>query len=128
MTEQVWLDESSPLYEAQEAWGMPLPWAPEVVMDFGTREDLGVYCGHPGSSPTGCGLGHQVLFATGETPERLAVSKLHEMGHILAGAERGHIEDAEHCPDNRRGDFLMCTYSRLVAEPTDADFAFVLGQ
>ena len=125
----VWLAPDHPLYEAQKAWGMPLPSVPEVVLDFGTREQVGIACGHPGSSPTGCTMldGKTLLFAAGETPARLAVSMLHEMGHLLAGPERGHIEDAEHCPGDARGEFIMCTYSNLTPELTDADFAFVLS-
>jgi len=130
----VWLDESSPLFAAQQAWGMPLPWEPEVVLDFGTREEIAVECGYPGAHPSACtqpSMG-RILFATGETPERLAAAKEHELGHILAGSEHGHIVDPVGCPEptggpgDRQGDYIMCTYGKVVPGLTDADFTFVL--
>lgn len=128
----VWLDESSPLYEAQQAWGMPLPFAPTVVLDAGTGPEVAELCGFPGGNAAACLMqGTETLLVAGDRPDRVESALRHELGHIyLTGTGRVHIEDAR-CHDDSDsvyGEFVMCAYSRTDAELQPEDFDFVLGR
>lgn len=118
------------MYEAQLAWGLPLPVEPEVILDFGTREEVGEACGFPGRVPHACTqheLGRTIV-ATTDDPARVQAALEHEFAHWAVGDT--HIDDPAGCPEptggpgDRYGDHIMCALGKLSPGLTDADFAW----
>lgn len=128
----VWLPESHPLYEAQQAWGLPLPFAPKYVEI--SKAQIGNVCGYPGQALLGCSEWQsQIVYVQeGVSSEALAETKLHELGHFIATAHvpyAVHLPVSDECPAEHRGQHVMCAggLADRSGGLTDADFDFVLG-
>jgi hypothetical protein len=128
---QVWLEPSDLLFAAQQAWGLPLPFMPELNETL-TAAELPAECGEPWKKTLdGCAqaVSGEIWVASDLSPERRAVGRAHELGHVLsfwfAGAERSQEHITEGCAESPA---LMCPKGSESPEPTPADFDFVLGR
>ena len=101
----VWVDAAHPLYHAQAAWGLPLPFAPTVAELPGedTNAACDVFDAPAGVGAHACVRG-ETIYLRAELPAELKARALvHELGHVYAGPD--HIEGAEcptPAPDGRR--------------------------
>lgn len=134
----VWLDESSPLYEAQQTWGLPLPEGASLVA-LPTDIFLANCSALEGYEcpKTILGVtdqaGHRILIRDDAAPADVRFTLLHEMGHLLRG-NGGHIDAPECGVASEPGAYVMCAHGRsnadntvYIPEPTPEDFDFVLG-
>ena len=134
---EIWLSPDHVAYEAQSAWGLPLPCDLEVV-DV-PLADLQSMFGGPsegqrwGHTPyDGCEIFvAQELFA----PEQDSIREMvmsHELGHRLEYARgvRGHLEVDKGCPLNGPGKHLMCAggSEALSPYPDSDDYSLLLGE
>lgn len=129
---EVWVNPASPLYEAQQAWALPLPYEPSIVLDAGTGPEVAELCGFPGGDAAAClEQGTRTLLVAGDRPDRIKSALRHEFGHLyLTGSGRVHIDDPR-CHDDSAteyGDFVMCAYSRTDGELQPEDFEFLLAR
>lgn len=119
----IWFDSSSPFYAAQQAWGLPAPSEPELVVEYANlvQRDCHVNTGY---TALGClTQDGRIIIQPLNAPTTRAVL-LHEVGHLLVGP--GHIDSngpVDGCAlgDGYKSSFVMCTYGSLSDELTPRD-------
>ena len=122
---QVWVPEGHPLHAAQQVWGLPLRVTPELHEELPAAE-LPAVCDQPWKETVdGCARvpSGEIWIASDLPPERRAVARAHELGHLLGWLELSGQHLTGWCP----GGHLMCPKGSESAEPTPEDFDFVLG-
>lgn len=130
----VWLDAAHPLAAAQDAWGLPLPFAPALVELGGSDVDAAcdVVDPAPGTGALGCVRGEAIYLRAGLDPSQRARVLRHELGHVYAGP--GHMPESDECPAPEpsgrvvHGVHTMCAGSSDEGWPTAGDLDWVLAR
>lgn len=133
-----WVEPSSPLYEAQQTWGLPLPDGAALVA-LPAEAFLANCTALEGYECPATILGvtdqagHRILIRNDASAQDVRFTVLHEMGHLLRG-NGGHIDAPECGVGSEPGAYVMCAHGRsnadntvYIPEPTPEDFDFVLG-
>jgi hypothetical protein len=133
---EIWLPASSPAFEAQAAWGLPLTC--ELTVELLSLADLQNAFGGPPADGTrwahadGCTLTLAPELLAPEQSSIRAMVLAHEFGHVLAYAHgrQGHLAVSDGCPTDAAGRHLMCAGGdeALTPSPDAVDYAFVLGE
>jgi hypothetical protein len=124
LTAEIWLPESSPLYAAQKAWGLPARAVPEFRLVPGS--EVASACGFPSYEYVmGCTTLEidRVLVRWDMPAPDIESTKVHEMGHFLAH-KLSHVS-ADLCAE---GSHLMCLRGTDMFEPTPEDFDWAFSQ
>lgn len=127
-TGAAWVEEDHILFDAQKAWGLPLPY--EVDVHAVGADVLAEACEAPAEcQPPACVIqacvsGGAIWLHEDLPEERFELVLRHELGHVYHGP--GHVVD-DGCPADAPGEHLMCLYGNTSGEVTDADLELVLG-
>jgi hypothetical protein len=110
---------------------MALPYAPELVLVApealweACRVSVPKQCRDGSCRIDGCQLGRKIFLANDLAPERQTIALTHEYGHLLR-PDGTHA--TEGCPEHTAGPNVMCPFGSESAEPTAADFDWVLAR
>lgn len=128
----IWFDKSSPLYEAQKAWGVAAKYEP--AFQVLPEAEVSTTCNNNDRKDVitlGCTVfvesPHRILVKDGLDPVRLAAIKLHELGHFLFNNPT-HIQSDNCSSKNADSHYVMCTFGAIYSEPTEGDMNWALGE